>query len=946
MNGTGETSVRERGPAPPAFGDRVWHTAIVMVSLALVVYLPAALPARFLDFDDAFFFGAGNDVFRDGLAAVFDPSRPIANAWLPVAHASLWLDWQLAGAAPFWAHLHAILLHGLAAIVLVRFVRALGAGTGVAHVVGALFLVHPALAESVAWVSGRKDLLSGLFTFAALWFVVTWCRRGSALPVFGAVVASALAMYAKPTAVVLPFLALLVCWVVPGERRRFLLPLVVAAVVGPIAWHHQTIAAAEGTLVAGSVVERLPQAPGALLHYAAISLWPSGLNVLYPEVDTMARFRAAAVQGTAVALLLALVVAAGFVRPRVRFVAFGVGAFLVALLPFNTAYPGSSIAAADRYLYLAIPGAALAIAAAARLVLGPRGVVAAAALAVPLAFVCGARAHDFRDDEALWQSSLAVEDQNAVAHLNLVYALVKRGPADVAALRRHLVAAVKAARYPVHELRARQLLVQIAMREADYSVAAVEARAAIAAAAAQLARETGEKRLAEARALLLAARLAAFEPLQLAGDTAGAEDAWKQAKELIPDHPDVVAFGAMRDLAAVVRDLQQRAGELGMRWLPEDDPRGRAADATLGAALQKNPRHAGLLCAQAAWERVRDRVLPALRNYRLAQDAQPDCVDAWLGASRLLRDRESFAEAAEYAKKGLAHRPDPSLRQEYAMALAGQGRLDDAILHLEAYMKVRPDDADSARVLANLLVGTAYDKLGDSSTKPSDVRRIVDRALAYNPKEAKAHLVLGRLLRQERDLPRALDHLETAFRVLPDFDDARRQLVDCLADLGYQRILQRDDEGAAAAWLRCLELAPKDFDSAGIRAQLQAVWRRCEARGVELAGKGDRAGAIAAFRRCLTIDPQQHWAAWLLALVLQKEADADLDELERLCRQAVAWQESHQLDGTEQALLLATTLSRRGRADEAKAAARAGLGAASTDAKPQVLAMLRNLAAD
>ncbi len=946
MNEYGETSALEREPSARVFGDRVWHTAVGMVALALVVYLPAALGATFLDFDDAFFFGAGNEVFRDGLGAVLDPSRPIANAWLPVAHVSLWLDWQLAGVAPLWAHLHAILLHGAAATVLVRFLRALGAGTGVAHAAGALFLVHPALAESVAWVSGRKDLLSGLFTFAALWCVVRWCRRGGALPVVGAAVASALAMYAKPTAVVLPFLALLVCFAVPGERRRFLLPLLLLAVVAPIAWHHQTIAAAEGTLVAGSVAERLPQAPGALLHYTAMVLWPAALNVLHPEVDTLARFRAAAIPGVAVALLLVLVVAAGLRRPRWRFVAFGAGAFFVALLPFNTAYPGSSIAAADRYLYLAIPGAALAVAALARLVAGPRGVVAAAAFVVPLAFLCGARAHDFRDDEALWQSSLAVEEQNAVAHLNLVYALVKRGPAEVAELRRHLDAAVKAARYPVHELRARQLLMQIAMREADYAVAAAEARAAIAAAAAQLARETGEKRRIEARGLLLAARLAAFEPLQLAGDTAGAEDAWQQAKELIPEHPDVVAFGAMRDLAAVVRELQRSVGAEGMRWLPEDDPRGLAADAALGAALRKNPRHAGLLCAQGAWERVRDRVLPALRNYRLAQEAQPDCVDAWLGASRLLRDRESFAEAAEYAKKGLAHRPDPSLRQEYAMALAGQGRLDDAILHLEAYMKVRPNDSDSARVLANLLVGTAYDKLGDSSTKPADVRRIVDRALAYNPKEAKAHLVLGRLLRQERDLPRALEHLETAFRVLPDFDDARRQLVDCLADLGYQRILQRDDEGATTAWLRCLELAPKDFDAAGIRAQLQAVWRRCEAQGVELAGKGDLAGAVAAFRRCLTIDPAQHWAAWLLALALQKDPAADLDELERLCRQAVAWQESHQLDGTEQALLLATTLSRRGRLDEAKAAARAGLGAASADAKPQILAMLRNLAAD
>ena len=39
-------------------------------------------------FDDNFYFGPDNPEFRDGLAAVLDPSRPIANAYLPVAPSS------------------------------------------------------------------------------------------------------------------------------------------------------------------------------------------------------------------------------------------------------------------------------------------------------------------------------------------------------------------------------------------------------------------------------------------------------------------------------------------------------------------------------------------------------------------------------------------------------------------------------------------------------------------------------------------------------------------------------------------------------------------------------------------------------------------------------------------------------------------------------------------
>ncbi|NIQ31432.1 MAG: hypothetical protein GTN89_13905, partial [Acidobacteria bacterium] len=32
-----------------------------------------------------------------------------------------------------------------------------------------LFAAHPAHVESVAWISGRKDLLAGVFGFLALW---------------------------------------------------------------------------------------------------------------------------------------------------------------------------------------------------------------------------------------------------------------------------------------------------------------------------------------------------------------------------------------------------------------------------------------------------------------------------------------------------------------------------------------------------------------------------------------------------------------------------------------------------------------------------------------------------------------------------------------------------------------------------------------------------------
>ena len=932
------------GAEPPL---RAWVIAAVLFGLALVVWLPAAWNAQFVNFDDPLFFGAGSP-FADGLAAVFDPSRPIANAWLPVAHASLWLDWWLGGGTPLLPHLTSLLLHALAGCVLVRLVEALGARRWLALAVGGAFVAHPALAESVVWVSGRKDVLCGLFVFTALLLVARDVRAPRGWRPLAIAVCAALAMYAKATAVVLPLLALLVGVVVargavsagvaPSRWRRHLGPLVSLLVVVPIAWHHQTIAAAEGTLVAGSTSERLMQVPGAFWHYLATTFWPRGLNVLYPEVDTLARFRDQLALGlAALALALACGVLAWRAKPW-RLAAVGGFAFALALLPFNTAFPASSIAAADRYLYLAVPGAALAAFAGLQRVAAPAAPWLAAAFVLAAAWLGNGRAFAFRDSTTLWQASLAVAPENAVAHLNLVQELLSRGPAEVATVRQHLDAAVAAARHPIHELRARELLVRLALVDGDYPTAAGHARAAIAAAERQLARETAPKRRAEAEVWLLRACLQAFEPLRRDGDLAGAEAACARVRAGAPGHREGVGCGRLRSPGGA------RGGP--PQPLADDDARGAAADAALAAALQRTPQHAGLLCTQAAWDQARGRVLPALRNYRLAQDADPGCLDAWLGAARLLRSRANYVDAERYARRGLAQRADPALRQELALALVGQGRLDDAILHLEACLRLRPDDQTLAKILANKLVGRAYARLSDSGGDRAEVLRTVLRALELNPDEAKAYLVLGRLAREQREFATAVAHFERAHRLLPDLDDARQLLAESLADLGLERLLAKDDAGAGDAFRRCLDVAPPEFATGGVAMQLQAIWRRCEAEGQERYRAADFAGAEAAFRRCLFLEPTQDWAAWLLALALHEQPHADAGEIERLCRRAIAWQQAHGLDASQQVYLLALTLRRRGDDAAARAAANGFLAGATDGAEPRVLAALRALAGD
>lgn len=928
----------------------MWRTWVSMLLLAMVVYLPAALGAELLMFDDIYFFGPDNPEFQAGFWTVL--TEPIANAYLPVAHVSLWLDYTLGSGESWLPHLHALVLHAVAGMVLTRLLLQLGVGALAAHVAAAIFVVHPALCESVAWVSSRKSLLSGLFVFLALFQTVRFAHKPSAVRAVLLALLAAAAMLSNATSVVLPLLSIGVVLWRRGPRQRWLAPAVLFAVTVPIALYHTQLAAAQGTLAGGDQMTRLQQMPGAFWHYLTTAVWPTQLNLLYPEVDTLARFREQLLPGSIALGAFVVVGVVAWLWRATRPFAAGLLGFVVALLPFNTAFPASSIAAADRYLYLAIPGIALAAVSAFALA-HRRAPMIAALLVAPLLWLGGSRAHDFGSETEVWQASLAVEDDNAVAHYNLAVAtwntaVLGRRELPVEEYEQHLNAAIRSARYPIHELRARRKLLPIQMMRADYEKGAANAQSAIAAARAQLARESSEQRRSMASRDLLQAQLAAFEPLNLNGNGAAADEVLAEAKAAAPDSPDVIAFEAVRQLAALQPELLALAQKGQEPRLADDDARGKAVDERLGAVREQHPEHAGVWLAQALWHQARDQVTAALRCYRKATELRPDEVTAWLSAARMMRERKFYDSALEYAHGGWQHRRDPQLLQEIALALVGLNKLKEAEKYLSAYMQLEPDDKDSGRILSNLLIGHAYTLLSDRSKREA-VRKLVDDALRYNPDEPRAFVVLGRLAHEERRYALAVRYLERAHKALPNFADAREQLAHSLAALGDGRFINKDDMKATEAWLRCIEVAPQGFELDSVKRQLKLAWSRIEKLGAERKAGLDLDGAVACFRRCLQIDPEQHWASWLLATTLhsQFEVDAgkvDLDELVALCKQAIAWQQTHALDSSRQVYLLALTLIRKGEIGAARLAAADYLAKPSDEVEPQVRAALEQVA--
>ncbi|HET7340635.1 MAG TPA: hypothetical protein VFL90_04165, partial [Methylomirabilota bacterium] len=152
--------------------------ALALAGLTIVVFLPA-LSNGWLDYDDDRNF-LTNPGFRGfGPAQLrFMLTGGIMGHWTPVTWLSHALDHVVWGMDPFGYHLGNVLLHAAnAALVYALALRllalAMPAMDVTARRLGAattalVFALHPLRAESVAWITERRDVLSAFFGLLAV----------------------------------------------------------------------------------------------------------------------------------------------------------------------------------------------------------------------------------------------------------------------------------------------------------------------------------------------------------------------------------------------------------------------------------------------------------------------------------------------------------------------------------------------------------------------------------------------------------------------------------------------------------------------------------------------------------------------------------------------------------------------------------------------------------
>ena len=167
------------GFAPPAPSLAGRHVALVLLAGVLVV--AGSWKSPFTTYDDTAHVSA-NPLLAPTvpLMSYFSPRSD--EAYIPITLLSWRLDrWLWAGWMPqrlgSWApgvRTVNLLLHVLAALLLLDFLRGLGLSPGEALFLSLAFALHPTACESVCWVTERKNVLAAFFSFLTvfLWILL------------------------------------------------------------------------------------------------------------------------------------------------------------------------------------------------------------------------------------------------------------------------------------------------------------------------------------------------------------------------------------------------------------------------------------------------------------------------------------------------------------------------------------------------------------------------------------------------------------------------------------------------------------------------------------------------------------------------------------------------------------------------------------------------------
>ncbi len=414
-----------------------WAAGLLLVGITVAVYMPARRCGFVWD-DNSYV--VDNQTLRspDGLRQIWLEIGATAQ-YYPMVYTTYWLEYRLWELDPAGYHVVNILLHALVAILLWRVLTMLNVPG--AWVIAAVFAVHPVHVQSVAWITQRKNVLSGVFYLGAALAYLRYAlplgdgagRGRSPVLYLAALLLFLCALLSKTVTCTLPVILLLVVWwkhdrIAWADFRAllpfFLLGIAFGLVTIRVESHEVRALGQEWDR---SLVDRCLIAGQGLWFYLYKLVWPRQLSFIYTrwQIDTHAwqqyLYPLAAIVGVALTWIARGRMGKGAV--------IAVLCFVVTLFPamgfFNIYFTRYSFVA-DQWQYIAsIFAIGLVVAAAYRSVdrsdPAARGALAvlAGVILVTLGTLTWRHVPAFKDVETIWLDTLEKNPTCWLAHNNL-----------------------------------------------------------------------------------------------------------------------------------------------------------------------------------------------------------------------------------------------------------------------------------------------------------------------------------------------------------------------------------------------------------------------------------------------------------------------------------------------------------------------------------------------
>lgn len=423
---------------------KTWRAGAIVVFLTGLIFWPA-LGFDYVNFDDTDYVSKNLEVQKGltwpGVIQAFH-ERDL-KLYTPLTRLSHMLDCQLFGLAPAGHHFTNVVLHIVAAVLLLlvlwKCTGDLWTSTGCAL----FFSIHPLRSESVAWIAERKDVLSLALGLGAILAYACYARnerrRGFHYGLCAALMA--LSLLAKPMLVTLPAI-LLVMDLWPLQRLGDLkarivekLPLAALSVAAVVLLF--ALPGKPGDAVPASFIKpftwRLGNACISPMVYLGQTIWPAHLGALYVfGIECPPAWQIVSCLGG----IIALTWGAFRLRKSMPYVTAGWLWFLIGLLPVLGLIQMGTDRHADRYTYFPGIGLAMALgwslrawAVKSEAAGHHRGRVPALAVAglVVLGSATYAQNYIWQNSETLWKATIENCGVSELAEVNLASYLQEKG---------------------------------------------------------------------------------------------------------------------------------------------------------------------------------------------------------------------------------------------------------------------------------------------------------------------------------------------------------------------------------------------------------------------------------------------------------------------------------------------------------------------------------------